>query len=75
MVDKIGEAKGALQDSVNKEDYDAIKTNMEQLKKALEEIGSNVYKGGENVGGSTGPEPPGPGGDANAQDADFKVEK
>ncbi len=77
VVEKIGEAKSALQESVNKEDYDAIKVNMEELKKVLEEIGSAVYKGGEGpeATGTEGPGAGGPGGDPNAQDAEFKVEK
>ncbi len=77
VVEKIGEARDALKESVNKEDYDAIKVNMEELKKALEEIGSAVYKGGggQEATGTEGPGAGGPGGDPNAQDAEFKVEK
>ncbi len=75
VVTKINDAKGALQESVNKEDYEAIKTNMEQLKSALEEIGGKIY-GNQEQGEGAGGAGPGPGPDgAGSQDAEFKVEK
>jgi molecular chaperone DnaK len=82
VVDKINDAKKDLDDAVKKDDYDAIKEKTDALKKALEEIGSSVYKGSQQA--AQGPEgSPGPEGQAgdgsdgtrNATDADFKVEK
>ncbi|MFI5412298.1 MAG: molecular chaperone DnaK [Candidatus Micrarchaeales archaeon] len=76
VAEKINVAKTALQEAVNKENYDDIKVKMEDLKRALEEIGASVYKQGD--GAQQGPGEPGAGptrGDQNATDADFKVEK
>ena len=87
VVDKINAAKSALQDALKKEDYDDIKSKMEELKSTLEEIGASMYKGGAGGGQQEGggPQPeqeqgPGEGpnegtGDAGATDADFKVKK
>ena len=80
VVDKINEAKTALQDALKGEDFDAIKEKSEELKKALEEIGASIYKGGTT---SAGPGADGSQGqdegagptDSSATDADFKVEK
>lgn len=77
VVDKINEAKSALQEALKGEDYDAIKEKSEALKNALEEIGASIYKGGPEAGagpgaGSGAGEEPS---DGSATDADFKVEK
>jgi molecular chaperone DnaK len=85
VVEKINDAKKALQEALKGEDYDAIKEKSEDLKKALEEIGANIYKGeggpgadgmkGEGAGGSSGSSGYGTPDDSSATDADFKVEK
>lgn len=80
VVDKINEAKTALQDVLKGEDYNAIKEKSEYLKKALEEIGASIYKGGTTsagpeAGNSQGPDEGAGPTDGNATDADFKVEK
>lgn len=84
VLERIDSAKKELQEAVKKDDYDDIKMKYENLKKALEEIGSSVYKGAQGgmPGGAPpdgGSEPGGPdagsGGARNATDADFKVEK
>jgi len=80
VYDKIESAKKELDESVKKEDYEGMKSKMEDLKKALEEVGSSIYKGGpqgsgegQGAGGGTGTdEDTGQGG---TTDADFKVEK
>ncbi len=80
VVDKINEAKTALQDALKGEDSDAIKEKSEALKKALEEIGASIYKGGTTsagpgTDGSQGPDDGAGPTDGSATDADFKVEK
>ncbi len=85
VLERIDSAKKELQEAVKKDDYDDIKMKYENLKKALEEIGSSVYKGAQGgmPGGGAPPdggsEPggtdAGSGGARNATDADFKVEK
>jgi molecular chaperone DnaK len=85
VVEKINDAKKALQDALKGEDYGAIKEKTEDLKKALEEIGASIYKsggsgaegasgegGGDSGGGSSGYGTPD---DSSATDADFKVKK
>ena len=74
-AEKITKVKEELSDAVKKEDYDGIKTKMDELKSAMEEIGASMYKGGE-AGQEAGPGPgPDQGADSNATDTDFKVEK
>ena len=79
VVEKVNKSKENLQEAIKGEDYDAIKTGMEELKKSMEEIGSSMYKGGGE--GQEPPQGPGPGqgpqdgNDGGATDADFKVEK
>jgi molecular chaperone DnaK len=84
VVEKINDAKKALQEALKGEDYDAIKEKSESLKKALEEIGASIYKGGgpgadgakgEGGGDSSGSSGYGTPDDSSATDADFKVEK
>jgi molecular chaperone DnaK len=80
VVDKINEAKTALQDALKGEDAGAIKEKSEELKKALEEIGASIYKGGTTSAGpgadsSQGPDDGAGPTDGSATDADFKVEK
>ena len=51
---------------------------MESLKTALEEIGASMYKEGaqgSSAGSEAGAPGPDEGGDPNATDTDFKVEK
>ncbi len=43
IVDKINESKQILEDALKKEDYDDIKQKTDDLKQALEKIGSSVY--------------------------------
>jgi molecular chaperone DnaK len=80
VYDKIESAKKELDESVKKEDYEGMKSKMEDLKKALEEVGSSIYKGGpqgsgeeQGAGGGTGTD--GDAGQGGTTDADFKVEK
>jgi molecular chaperone DnaK len=84
VVDKINEAKAALQEVLKGDDYNAIKEKSEELKKAIEEIGDSIYKGTAGAGGNQQQPPsddgsgagPSDAGAANgATDADFKVEK
>lgn len=76
VVDKINDAKKALQEALKGEDYDAIKDRSDDLRKALEEIGANIYKSaGPEAGGVGGEGPTDSGADSGATDADFKVEK
>ncbi len=78
VVDKVNDAKERLQDAVNKDDYEGIKGRMDDLKKALEEIGTSVYRGGEGAGAAPGGDQydgDKKGGGDGPQDADFKVEK
>ena len=74
VADKVEDSKAKLQEAVKKEDYDGIRSGIEELKKSLEEIGANMYKGGE-TGQESGQGEPGEGEGGGATDADFKVEK
>ncbi len=84
--DKIMAAKTALEDSLKTEDFDSIKAKTDDLKKALEEIGSSLYGTGTGEGsqgagqdagsqeqGQNGQGPEDASGDPNATDADYKV--
>ncbi len=79
--DKVIAAKTALEDSLKTDNYDDIKAKTEELKKALEDIGSSMYgnPGGDSAQGAgadgQGPDqgPDDGQGDPNATDADFKV--
>ncbi len=79
VAEKITKAKDELSEAVKKEDYDEMKSKMDALKSALEEIGAAMYKGGEQ--GQSTEAGPGPesgadqGSDPSATDTDFKVEK
>lgn len=78
IVDKVNSAKDELSEAVKKEDYGAIKEKMESLKSALEEIGASMYKEGaqpEATDPNADAQGPPEGGDPNATDTDFKVEK
>ncbi len=79
VAEKVEKARAALQEAVEKEDYEGMKAKMSDLKDALEEIGSSMYGQGQQsgAGGDRGPEssPGGAGGDDKTVDADFKVEK
>ena len=84
--DKIMAAKTALEDSLKTEDFDSIKAKTDDLKKALEEIGSSLYgtgsgEGSQGAGQDAGSQeqrqngqgPEDASGDPNATDADYKV--
>ncbi len=90
VAERVEKARNALQEAIEKEDYDGMKQKSSDLKDALQEIGSNMYgKGGgegpsgpgpegqspEGQGGSSGGGPSGPGGSGGTVDADYKVEK
>ncbi len=79
-AEKINAAKSGLQDAINKDDYESIKSRMDELKNLLADFGSKMY--GSASGGKAGPEGPAPDqspengpNDSGAADADFKVEK
>ena len=84
-LDKVNKAKAALEDTLKTDNYDEIKAKTEDLKKALEEIGSSLYgaasqgqQGGEGPSdGAPGPDgqqgPDGTESGTGATDADFKV--
>ncbi len=90
-AEKVEKARAALQEAVEKEDYDAMKARMDELRDALQEIGSSMYGqgqagaaegggadgsgGGEPGTGGDGPDPTQGGGDGKTVNADFKVEK
>jgi molecular chaperone DnaK len=78
VYDKINGIKEDLEKAVKAEDYEGMKSKSEDLGKALQEIGSSMYKGAQSQGGSQGPGPDtGQGGSdegSGAADADFKVE-
>ena len=83
--DAVNKAKAALEDALKTDNYDDIKAKTEDLKKALEEIGSSLYgaasqgqQGGEGPSdGAPGPDgqqgSDGTEGGTGATDADFKV--
>jgi molecular chaperone DnaK len=90
VAERVEKARNALQEAIEKEDYDGMKQKSSDLKDALQEIGSNMYgKGGgegpsgpgpegqspEGQGGPSGGGPSGPGGSGGTVDADYKVEK
>ncbi len=76
VVDRINSTKDSLSEAVKSENYDAIKERMDSLKSALEEIGSSVYKGGEQEEGQPyQAPPPSDSSDSSATDTDYKVEK
>ncbi|MEM3876580.1 MAG: molecular chaperone DnaK [Candidatus Micrarchaeaceae archaeon] len=78
VYDRINGIKEDLEKAVKAEDYEGMKSKSEELGKALQEIGSSMYKGAQGQGGSQGPGPDtGQGGSdegSGAADADFKVE-
>ncbi|MCL5442402.1 MAG: molecular chaperone DnaK [Candidatus Marsarchaeota archaeon] len=78
VYDRINGIKEDLEKAVKAEDYEGMKSKSEDLGKALQEIGSSMYKGAQGQGGSQGPGPDaGQGGNdegSGAADADFKVE-
>jgi molecular chaperone DnaK len=60
---KVEEAKKELEKSLKGDNYSEIAEKSGALKKALEEIGGSIYKGGEgSTGGTEGPGPEGQGG-------------
>ena len=86
VMDKVNSAKDALQEAIKAEDVDQIKAKSDDLSKALQEIGSSMYKGqpGQEAPGPGGSEGQGPDasegaapgdGEGGATDADFKVKK
>jgi len=86
IKDKIERIKGELEELLKGSDFESIKSKTEELKSALEEIGSAIYKGSQGQGeggaqgeGGTGNESqPGSGNTpdgGDASDADFKVQK
>ncbi|EQD43530.1 molecular chaperone DnaK [mine drainage metagenome] len=78
IYDKINGIKEDLDKAIKAEDYEGMKSKSEELGKALQEIGTSMYKGkgqGEEAGGpGPGPGPDESSGDSGAADADFKVE-
>ena len=75
VYDKINDAKEELKNALKGEDMNEIKRKTEDLSKALQEIGANMYKGaGQEAGGGPGPDGS-EGGPGGATDADYKVEK
>ncbi|MEM0149432.1 MAG: molecular chaperone DnaK [Candidatus Micrarchaeaceae archaeon] len=83
VYDKINGIKEELEKAVKAEDYEGMKSKSEELGKALQEIGSSMYKGSQNQGGNQGPGAgpnPNSGADdedgegSGAADTDFKVE-
>ena len=86
IIDSINETKQKLEQSAKGEDYEDIKQKTEDLKQALEKIGSNVYGNQGAQGASEGNENNNKEnndtdntdqntGENNTVDADFKVEK
>ncbi len=87
IAEKVEKARAALQEVIEKEDYDGMKQKMSDLKDVLEEIGKSMYGQGKGAGpgpsggqGAVGQEGPsggsgGPGGPGGTVDADYKVEK
>ena len=86
VMDKVNSAKDALQEAIKSEDVEQIKAKSDDLSKALQEIGSAMYKSqpGQEASGPGGNGEQGPGasdgagtsdGDGGATDADFKVKK
>ncbi len=90
VAEKVEKARNALQEAIEKEDYDGMKQKSSDLKDALQEIGSSMYgkgggegpsgpgpegQGSEGQGGPSGGGPSGPGGSGGTVDADYKVEK
>ncbi|MGC8495890.1 MAG: molecular chaperone DnaK [Candidatus Micrarchaeia archaeon] len=83
VKDKVEKAKAELEETLKTEDFDKIKQKTEELKNALEEIGSAMYKGtpGAGAGDGSGTGAGGSGSDqqggegAGPTDADFKVKK
>jgi molecular chaperone DnaK len=76
VAERVESSKKALEEAIKGEDYDMIKEKMDDLKKSLEDIGSSIYKGGDQ--GSQGAAKDGHeggSGDDGPTDTDFKVEK
>ncbi len=79
VYDRINGIKEELSKAIKAEDYEGMKSKSEELGKALQEIGSSMYKGAQGQAGS-GAQGPGPNPDSGndsgsgAADADFKVE-
>jgi molecular chaperone DnaK len=78
--DKINEASKKARDAIATNELAKIRAEMENLKKVLQEIGSDIYKhtqGGQGPGGTGGsgqggPDGQGPGGnDENTQNAEY----
>ncbi|MEM3020559.1 MAG: molecular chaperone DnaK, partial [Candidatus Micrarchaeaceae archaeon] len=57
VYDRINGIKEDLEKAVKAEDYEGMKSKSEELGKALQEIGSSMYKGAQGQGGSQGPGP------------------
>ncbi len=83
--DKLSEADkneinakvAALRDSINSGSLDTIKSNMDDLQKALYSVSEKLYQqaapqGDPNAQGPVDPNGGNPGGDGNVYDADFK---
>jgi molecular chaperone DnaK len=58
---KMDEKRKQLQDAVDKEDYEAMKTRFEELQKELYEVGASVYQQAGAEAGAPGAEPGGNG--------------
>ncbi len=71
VYDSVSKAKENLAEALKGEDYSAIKEKMDALQKALQGIGNSMYKGAGGTGSSSGSA----GGNSDATDADFKVER
>ncbi len=84
IIDSINEAKNKLEEATKGEDYEGIKQKTDELKQALEKIGSSVYSQGAagsnseaGTGAENGSDADNSSGGNNEEpvDADFKVEK
>jgi molecular chaperone DnaK len=80
VAERVEQAKNELNDALGKDDSDAIKEKLDNLKSVLQQIGSSVYGNGQQGQGGQGPEPgpdqgPGPegqGGAGDSADANFR---
>ncbi len=89
VADEVEAARKALQEAIEKEDYDAMKARMSDLGDALQKVGAGMYGQGQGGGGGAAGQGPeegagagggadpgaGGGGAGDTVDADFKVKK
>ena len=58
-IEKITKAKNELEESIKKNDFNAIRQQTEDLKDLLADMGSRLYKGSAQESGAPGPDPSG----------------